>query len=338
MTRRLILSPALAALALIFFAPLQARTWENNDGKKIEAELTGVEGDNAVLRKNGRSFKVAISSLSAADREFIQAWKPAATATDEKSRRAKEKPEIKKKGFCLSMKAYPDWQEKLKTLDAGWVYMWKSEKPEDVPKGIEFVPMVFGKKGRIENEVGYIKDTKRKEDLKFLLGYNEPDKPDQANMTVEEALAAWPKLMESGLPLVSPACANVDGEWMEAFMEGVEKRGYRVDFIAIHHYGSPDPVNFFNRLERVHKKYKRPLWITEFAVGDWQAKDISDNRYSPGDIKDFMRKVLPKLERLDYVYRYAWFPSSPSNPHLGTSAIFKEDGSLTELGEIYAKH
>lgn len=318
-------------------APLHARTWENNDGKKIEAELTGIDGENAVLQKDGRTFKVAISSLSAADRDFIKSWKPAEPAEDPKSARAKEKPPSKK-GFCLSTKTNPDWQDKLKTLNASWVYMWKAEKPEDVPRGIEYVPMVFGKKDRTEANVEYVKNAKRKEDFRFLLGFNEPDGSNQANMTVEEALAAWPKLMEAGLPLVSPAAVRVEGEWMEAFMDGVEKKGYRVDYIAIHHYGGSDPEAFLKRLERVHKKYKRPLWITEFAVADWQANELSENRFSTGEIKKFMREVLPKLERLDYVYRYAWFSSSPSEARLGNSALFKDDGSLTELGEIYAKH
>jgi hypothetical protein len=327
---------ALAAFTLFLSPPLHARTWENNDGRKIEAELTGIEGENAVLIKDGRTVKIPISSLSSADQDFIKAWKPAAEEEDKKSARKKEDP-VTKKGACLSIKAHPDWKDKLKTLNVGWFYMWKAEKPDDAPKGLEYAPMAFGKKDRTEQNVEYVKDAKRKEDFKFLLGFNEPDQSSQANMTVEDALALWPKLMEAELPLVSPACANVEGEWMEAFMEGVEKKGCRVDYIAIHYYGGADPAAFLNKLERVHKKYKRPLWITEFAVADWKANELSENRFSIDEIKKFMREVLPKLDRLDYVHRYAWFSASPTDARIGNSALFKEDGSLTELGEIYAK-
>ncbi|PIG98398.1 hypothetical protein CS542_06290 [Pedobacter sp. IW39] len=41
-----------------------------------------------------------------------------------------------------------------------------------------------------------------------MLGFNEPDLGDQSNMSVQDALAAWPKLESIGLPLGSPATAK----------------------------------------------------------------------------------------------------------------------------------
>ena len=44
-----------------------------------------------------------------------------------------------------------------------------------------------------------------------------------------------------GLRLSSPAVAEhgaVPGEWLDRFMTGARQRGYRVDFIAVHWYGS----------------------------------------------------------------------------------------------------
>lgn len=328
--------PILLAFLLSLLAPLQARTWKNSSGTEIEAELSGVEGSIAVLKKDGRMFRVSISTLSAADQEFIKAWKPD-PASEPATKEAKGKiATTKKKGFCLGMKK-PDWTDRLKALNAGWFYMWKSQKPADTPKGIEFVPMVFGKADFIDSDADYVKSNKRKEDFKFVLGYNEPDQVNQANMTVEAALKAWPKLMAADLPLVSPAGVHATGEWMEKFMDGIKKGGLRVDYIAIHSYGGSDPDQFLRMLEIVHEKFDRPLWITEFAVADWQAKKVSENRHSVADIKKFMNKVLPELEKRNYVYRYAWFSAAPEDAHIGTSALFKEDGTLTELGEIYSK-
>lgn len=48
-----------------------------------------------------------------------------------------------------------------------------------------------------------------------------------------------------------------------------------------------------------------------------------------------MEEVLPQLDKLDFVERYAWFPSKTDNKALGTSALFNPAGKLTRLGECY---
>ncbi len=311
----------------------QARTWTNDSGNQIEAEMRGMEGDVVLLQKDGQVFRVPLASLSEEDQAFAKAWKPSPAETS-----GVPAGEVPKKGFCIAGRDDPKWPERLLSLKPGWYYQWKSQKSSDASAGVQFVPMVFGKPDRIDGDVAYVTANKDAEGFQFLLGYNEPDKVDQANMTVEDALKAWPKLMGTGLPLVSPAAANAEGEWMEQFMEGVEKLGYRVDYIGLHWYSNPNPNNLLDKVERLYKKFDRPIWITEFAVADWDAKDISENRHSARTIKDFMKQVLPKLDRSKYVYRYAWFSASPSDAHLGSSALFNDDGTLTELGEVYAEH
>ena len=310
------------------------RSWTNQAGTKIEADLTGVEGDKALLRMNGKVFPVPIATLSPEDQAFIRDWKPAAATGSAAPGVAKGNS---KKGFCLAARDGSNWTDRLQSLNATWFYQWKSKASDGAPAGIEFVPMVFGKPNEIAPSVAYVVGAKETSAFQYLLGFNEPDQAKQSNMTVEAALDAWPKLMSTGLPLISPAAAAPDGEWMEAFMAGVKERGYRVDFIAIHSYGGPNPANFLASLERIHRKFDRPLWITEFAVADWKANSIAENKHTAKSVQEFMKAVLPKLDRLKYVHRYAWFSASPSDPHLGSSALFNEDGSLTELGEIYAK-
>jgi hypothetical protein len=51
-----------------------------------------------------------------------------------------------------------------------------------------------------------------------------------------------------------------------------------------------------------------------------------------------MREILPRLDELDFVERYAWFSLGEDDKALGPSALFKEDGSLTALGQFYASH
>jgi hypothetical protein len=168
-----------------------------------------------------------------------------------------------------------------------------------------------------------------------LLGLNEPDQEKQGNMSVEAALEFWPKLMALELPLGSPGCVHPDKEWMKAFMKAIDERSWRVNFVSVHSYGGPNADALMKRLEAVRDLYKRPLWITEFGVGDWQARSRAENRHSPERVRAFMEELLPRLDACGYVERYAWFPAKPTSAPLGSSALFNEDGSLTPLGETY---
>jgi len=72
-----------SALVAIFFAATlsaeaESRSWTNDAGKTIQAELVDVEGDKAVLNMNGNNFPVPINTLSEADQEFIKNWKKSA--------------------------------------------------------------------------------------------------------------------------------------------------------------------------------------------------------------------------------------------------------------------
>ncbi len=100
-------------------------------------------------------------------------------------------------------------------------------------------------------------------------------------------------------------------------------------------YGGPNADSMVKRLEQVHALYKRPIWITEFAVGDWEAKSPEENRHKPEKIADFVAKLRPKLETMDIVERYCWFHGGVSGNALGTSSLFNADGPLTVVGEAY---
>jgi hypothetical protein len=73
--------------------------------------------------------------------------------------------------------------------------------------------------------------------VSHVLGYNEPDRSDQSNMSVEDAIEQWPELFKSGLRLGSPAPASTNGtNWLNNFMNLCDELNYRVDFIVTHAY------------------------------------------------------------------------------------------------------
>ncbi|GAB2541152.1 glycosyl hydrolase [Rufibacter soli] len=150
-----------------------------------------------------------------------------------------------------------------------------------------------------------------KKNVNHLLGNNEPDRPDQANMTVDQALAQWPDMMKSGLRLGSPAPSDPFNGWLPPFLKKAEELNYRVDFVAIHCYwGGMTPRQWYDRLLSVYNTMgKRPLWITEWNNGanwtteTWPADQKSQFEKQLNDLKG----ILQVLDTASFVERYALY-------------------------------
>lgn len=211
------------------------------------------------------------------------------------------------------------------------MYNWNIDPLENLPAEVEYIPMIY----HASPDVGQAVARAAANCYSTLLGFNEPDAKTQGNTTVEKALEAWPKLEAAGLRLGSPACVHPDNDWMVAFVKGVEKRGLRVDFICMHSYGGPGAESLVKRIEKVYALFKRPIWITEFAVADWDAKTPAGNRYKPEKVANFVANLLPRLEAMDVVERYSWFHGGISGSSLASSKLFNPDGSLTAIGDAY---
>ncbi len=243
-----------------------------------------------------------------------------------------------KKGACITTKN-TGWNTKIKNLNASWHYSWGAELNNLEPESVEFVPMIWGAwsdTAAVQQKLDNILALKNQGKVKYLLGFNEPDHTDQANMSVESALAYWPKLEAIGLPLGSPAAANPTGDWLKSFMLEAGKRNFRIDFIGVHWYGGISVSGFLARLKEIHDLYNRPIWITEFAPADWNATSPATSKYTKLEILTFMKEVLPALDNLNYVQRYAWFSASETSGPLGNAALFNSSGQLTTLGKFYS--
>ncbi|MBQ0827519.1 glycosyl hydrolase [Streptomyces tagetis] len=208
---------------------------------------------------------------------------------------------------------------------ASWYYNWTSSTgPVTRPEGVDYVPMIWGPGSVTDAELGAAAAEGRE-----LLGFNEPDMAGQADMSPEQALDLWPRLEATGLRLGAPAVAfggDVEGGWLDRFMKGAEQRGLRVDFIPLHWYGGdfgPDAPNQLRRyLEAVHERYRKPIWLTEYALTDFSQ---ATPRYpSPREQTDFVTSSTRMLDSLDFVERYAWFTlstrTSPTGLYDGATA------------------
>ncbi|MEU4241149.1 sigma-70 family RNA polymerase sigma factor [Actinoplanes sp. NPDC026619] len=239
----------------------------------------------------------------------------------------------KKKG--VGVWKFTGLKDALADVGAGWYYNWAPNN-NDVPgpAGVEFVPMIWGKANVTDATIAQAK----KESEGELLGFNEPDMAGQANMSVEDALAGWPKLQATGLRLGSPAVAyggDTAGGWLDRFMTGAKDKGYRVDFITLHWYGSDfsDAAvdQFLGYVDAVHKRYGKPIWVTEYGL-----MNFSGSPKYPSDAQKvtFIKGSTKGLQSRSYVERYAWF----GLPAVGDSVdfgLYQDGDSPTAAGQAY---
>jgi len=70
------LSTFFASLSIFALLPSLgvARTFTDDKGRQIEAEMIGVNGGNVVFSKGGKSAQWSIAKLSTADQQFVNAW------------------------------------------------------------------------------------------------------------------------------------------------------------------------------------------------------------------------------------------------------------------------
>ncbi|MDG4836466.1 sigma-70 family RNA polymerase sigma factor [Micromonospora sp. WMMD967] len=223
----------------------------------------------------------------------------------------------------------------LAASKAGWYYTWGTQHPGiSTPRGVTFVPMIRSAENVTAPELARAKAAGPD-----LLTFNEPDMPEQANMTVEQALDLWPQLMATGSRLGSPAVAvgapDPQG-WLDRFMTGAQARGHRVDFITVHWFGADfataaavDQLRQY--LQAVYQRYRKPIWLTEFAL----IRFDGGGAQFPGQEQQaaFLTAATAMLGQLTYVQRYAWFGLPATDKD--RSGLFSSGTQTTAVGRAF---
>ncbi|HET9167915.1 MAG TPA: sigma-70 family RNA polymerase sigma factor [Actinospica sp.] len=220
---------------------------------------------------------------------------------------------------------------------ASWYYTWSTSDQGISASHVGFVPMIWGSSSVTSSALAQAKSSTS---CACVLGFNEPDMSAQSNMTPSQALGLWPQLMNTGLELGSPAVANGAanaGGWLDQFMSGARQRGYRVNFITLHWYGSNfDTSSAVGELrtyiEDVYARYHLPIWLTEFALisfGSGGAQYPSETRQAA-----FLTAATSMLDGLPYVQRYAWFGLGATSG-LPSTGLFQPGPVITPVGTAY---
>jgi hypothetical protein len=233
--------------------------------------------------------------------------------------------------------------QNIAAAHASWYYNWRSSpNAGTVPSGVqapEYVPMISRSGDVTDANINALKAGKANGTYKYLLGFNEPDIGSQANMSVSQVIGLWPRLMETGLVLGSPA-PSWTNQWLSDFMAQAAANNLRVDFICLHYYRSPAATGVVDELKKfltdAFTKYQKPIWVTEFGAPDCNKLGWCGTApaLTQPVVDAYTKQVIAMLEDLPCVQRYAWFVDA-SQTGFELSAIFKSDGTLSQTGTVF---
>lgn len=220
-------------------------------------------------------------------------------------------------------------------LELDWFYTWGKLHNLGQPAN-DFTPMIWGPSSATPAVIAEIEANLWKTGSTRLLGFNEPDLDSQANISVDKALQLWPILEKTRLKLGSPATISPNTAWMNEFMSRAIQQGRRIDFVTCHIYQSPDAKNFLRKIDDLHSRWGKPIWITETAVADWDATASNPSRYGRTQVNEYLQEIWAGVQQRSYVERFAWKTRASLDPQMGSSAFFHTDGSITSTGKVYA--
>lgn len=209
-----------------------------------------------------------------------------------------------KRGVCAKGSRAAEFE--LLEKGNSWYYNWATGTSAPSNEQMSFVPMCWNG----VNADAIRKYCKEHPEVKYLLGFNEPNFTNQANLTPQEAAAKWPEVVslakELGLEVVAPAMNFSTGtyaspsKWMDEFVAIVGKDAF--DYTAIHNYGGLGVMKQLGT--EFHEKYGKPVWVTEWCYWPGGAGNVY---VAPATQIASMIESVKWLEQTPWIFRYAWF-------------------------------
>ena len=200
----------------------------------------------------------------------------------------------RKKGICFTRSTFRCGDFNVLN-GVHWFYNWGKSGNMGCGEEDNFVPMLWNDGFNQPPHLNY----------PIVLGFNEPNFGEQANMDPWRAAKSWIKIQNAYpdkklvAPAASPGGNNMGPtEWFDQFFAACEQLGgCRVDYLATHSYSGCAECDM-RYLKDLYNRYHKKIWFTEFAV---------PNTHDIGKVFDYMGTMLYNLEEADYVERYSWF-------------------------------
>jgi hypothetical protein len=155
-----------------------------------------------------------------------------------------------------------------------------------------------------------------------VVGFNEPDHSQQANLDYTTAASAYKQYITNNfsgkVKLVSPSVTNGGAPmgltYLSNFLGQCSDCG--IQAINLHWYDSSSNIDYFKSyISGAYEQFKLPIWLTEFGTTD-------------GNDQAFLDQALPWLASQAYVERYAYFMAEDGKLLSGSQ--------LSAAGQTYA--
>jgi hypothetical protein len=212
----------------------------------------------------------------------------------------------------------------IAALGATWCYNWGTTPKSSDCADPYFVPMIWGS-GDVAKALQGIGSA----GYKTVLGFNEPNKTDQSNISVADAIALWPQLTSNpDIRVGSPAVSDDGRAWLEDFMKQAKAKGLRVDFVSMHWYGwnkGSCTASQFEGAVNWASQWGLPVWVTEWGC-------MGSSNPDEKTVLDFFNAAVPMLAKHPLVERYAWYPWNTYNEVYSSGASPMQ----TTLGAAFA--
>jgi hypothetical protein len=217
----------------------------------------------------------------------------------------------------------------------GFAYNWAQTESNDLPDGIQFIPMMHKTSDSTAEAFLANVDAAVAKGTTAVMGFNEPDHTEQANMSPEDACTAWASYLEPitsshpNVAILSPSVTNGPApmglDWLSRFQKNCPGATWHA--ANIHFYDQYDDQTFDRfkaHVELAISTFNKPLWITEFGLNPGTA--------TPDQAASFLKQAISYLDGNASVQGYAWFM-------VGTDTSFNmlnSGNGLSTTGEIYA--
>jgi hypothetical protein len=222
-----------------------------------------------------------------------------------------------------------------KTLGSnfGFGYNWAQVENNDI--GTNFIPMMH--RPSESTPEAWLKNIDKAcaKGTKAVMGFNEPDHAEQANLSPEAACAAWKQYMNpvaSSHPevtIIGPSVTNGPSpmglSWLEKFhavCPDAIVHATNIHFYDI--YENATITRFRAQVEKAAAIYGKPVWITEFGLNPGSA--------STEQAVKFLTEAMAYLDASDKVQGYSWFMVGAGENQLNSGT------GLSALGQAYAKY
>ncbi|KAK1973368.1 glycosyl hydrolase catalytic core-domain-containing protein [Colletotrichum cereale] len=222
---------------------------------------------------------------------------------------------VAKRGFAYNNATLVNrFMDNMQCTECSWAYNWDSTDNGILPHSLNFVPMLWSPAANHTGRWPQNADAMISSRSTHILSFNECDRPDQCNLDAASAAAAHVKFVNR-----NSAAAGEGLSWLELWVWTCDSLGCEYDFCVAHWYGN-SVEDLLKHVASVHEICRgKPVWLTEFAINDG-----SDEQHAA-----FITAVIPKLDAVDYLERYAYF--------MIREGRFVSGSTITSSGQAYAE-